>query len=90
MFSAQTRVRIKRADNQLSNPIKIGSQLECYQKTCETTLFRLRTLMMHRKFFSYIKTYKMRIIHNFVFTVLNMKEKQLIHLLGREPTILTG
>ena len=23
-------------------------------------------------------------------SVLNMKEKQLIHLLGREPTILTG
>lgn len=32
----------------------------------------------------------MRIIHNFAFTVLNMKEKQLIHLLDREPTVLTG
>ena len=32
----------------------------------------------------------MRIIHNFAFTVLYMKEKQLIHLLDREPTVLTG
>ena len=32
----------------------------------------------------------MRIIHNLAFTVLNMKEKQLIHLLDREPTVLTG
>lgn len=32
----------------------------------------------------------MRIIHNFAFTVLNMKEKRLIHLLDREPTVLTG
>ena len=32
----------------------------------------------------------MRIIHNFAFTVLNMKEQQLIHLLDREPTVLTG
>ena len=38
MFSAQTRVRIKRADNQLSNPIKIELLPECYRKTDETTL----------------------------------------------------
>lgn len=39
-------------------------------------------------FFSNIKTYKMRIIHNFALTVLNMKEKPLIHLLGRELIVI--